>query len=62
MRIIMNPTTTPGKARGKVSRLINILLPQNSCLVRNRPQMDDMARVAMVTISDRKMVFARVEK
>jgi hypothetical protein len=60
--MIMNPTTTPGKAKGKVSMDTMKLFPGKLLRVRKTPENPEMIRVASVTAIERRTVFIRVAK
>jgi hypothetical protein len=60
--MIMNPTTTPGKAKGKVSSDTIKLFPWNWFRVRKTPEKLEMIRVANVTAIERTTVFMSVVK
>jgi hypothetical protein len=60
--MIMNPTTTPGKARGKVSMETMKLFPRKLLRVRKTPENPEIIRVANVTTMERITVFSKVAK
>ena len=58
----MKPTTTPGKASGKVSVAKRKLRPKKRLRCRNMPAMTEMTMVASVTVAESKMVETRLLK
>ena len=58
----MKPTTTPGKASGKVSIAISRLRPRNVLRSRNTPAMVATASVSSVTPAASRSVESRLRK
>ena len=58
----MKPTTTPGKARGRVSIEISASRPKKWLRSRNTPAMPAITSVATVTATDSTMVEVSAPK
>ncbi len=57
----MKPTTTPGKASGRVRIDSSVLRPTKRFRTRNRPAVVEIASAAAVTASDTTTVCTSVE-
>ena len=58
----MKPTTTPGKASGKVSIAVRKVRPGKRLRERNRPAMPEITSVATVTAPESTSVETRLRK
>ena len=60
--MIINPTTTPGKASGKVSIATSKVWPGNRRRCRNNPLMVAITKVAIVVAAASDMVLNKVAR